>query len=193
VNVKEVSMSMRVMMALVLVAIGSLAGPAAADSPSTRLRQLERKVQVIKEKSHMLRRDVELLKGKLLGATGVTTIVHRNQMGSSFRLLELDYLLDGKKILSRRDRDGSLSGLETIDVLATSLAPGGHTLVVRMYYRGHGYGVFEYFNRYRFTVEEKYTFTVRDAGPTKVIVDGYEQGDATVPMRDRPAGRMNVE
>jgi hypothetical protein len=164
-----------------------------ADTPSTRLRDLERKVQVIKEKSSMLRRDVELLKGRLLGATGSTTIVHRNSMGSSFRLLELDYVLDGKKVFSRRDRDGSLSEVETIEVLSTPLAPGAHTLSVRMYYRGHGYGVFEYFNRYRFTVEDSYTFVVRESGSTRVVVDGYERGDATMPMRDRPAGRLTIE
>jgi hypothetical protein len=181
----------RVGLTSVLVLVFAVPAAAAADAASSRYKALERKVQKLKEDTWKLERDIALIRGRLMGERGAATITHRNRMGHSFRLLELEYWLDGRRVLSRKDP--GLSSLQDLEVARAHLAPGGHTLRVRMYYRGHGYGVFDYFTKYRFTVEESFTFTVAERGAARVVVDGYERGDATIPIRERPAARLRVD
>ncbi len=166
--------------------------PAAKAPANVRLRSLEQRVQALKEKVSAVERNAEILRGKVLGRAGVTTIRHANRMGRSFRLLEVGYVLDGRRVFARKDKGGDLDVAE-LEVLAARLQPGAHTLAVTLRYRGHGYGVFDYFNRYRFTIRDSYTFTVSDRGQTEITVEGYEKGDRTTPMQDRPASRLIVK
>ena len=54
-------------------------------------------------------------------------------------------------------------------------------------YRGNGYGVFRYLNKYRFTVRSSHTFTVDEGKASSIRAVAFEKGNATTPMEKRPA------
>jgi len=171
-------------------------GTPAAAAPATeavvpvnlRLRSLEQRVQALKERAWRAKARVGMLKEAVLGG-GVgarASIVHLNQMGSKFRLLRLVYALDGTQIFSRADETGKLHETKRFDVLSGPIAPGSHTLSVVAIYRGNGYGVFRYYNKYKFTVKSSHAFTVEEGKGTSIKVRGFEKGGATTPLEKRP-------
>ena len=48
------------------------------------------------------------------------------------------------------------------------------------------YGVFRYYNKYKFTVKSSHNFTVEEGKGTSIKVRAYERGGATTPMEKRP-------
>ena len=152
-----------------------------------RLRRLEQRVQALKERAWRAKARVGMLKEAVLGG-GVgasATLVHVNKMGSSFRLIKLVYALDGTQIFARGD--DSLAGVKNLDILTGPIAPGSHTISVYALYAGHGYGVFKYLNKYRFTVRSSHTFTATEGKATRIDVVGFERGGVTTPLEKRPA------
>lgn len=161
---------------------------------NVRLRRLEQKVQALKEQAWRVKARIGMLKEAVLGG-GIGAragITHQNKMGGSFRLLKLVYALDGTQIFGRTDDTGKLHDQKTIDIFSGPIQPGNHTISVLMVYRGHGYGVFEYLKKYRFTVRSSHTFTVSEGKMTQVTVVGYERGGVTVPLEKRPAVDFKV-
>jgi len=154
-----------------------------------RLRRLEQRVQALKERAWRAKARVGMLKEAVLGG-GVgasATIVHKNKMGKSFRLLKLVYALDGTQIYAKSDDSGSLHRKKSIDILTGPIAPGSHTISVYAQYRGHGYGVFKYLNKYRFKVRSSHTFTASEGKGATIHVVGFEKGGVTTPLEKRPA------
>ncbi len=163
---------------------------ATGDMPvNLRLRRLEQQVQALKERAWRAKARVGMLKEAVLGG-GVgaqATIVHEDKMGSSFRLEKLVYALDGTQIFARNDESGNLHKQESFEILTGPIAPGSHTLSVLAVYRGHGYGVFSYLNKYKFTVRSSHTFTASEGKSTRIEVVGFEKGGVTTPLEKRPA------
>ncbi len=152
-----------------------------------RLRRLEQRVQALKERAWRAKARVGMLKEAVLGG-GIgasATIVHSNKMGGSFRLIKLIYALDGTQIFARGDN--SLHSKKSIDILTGPVAPGSHTISVYALYRGHGYGVFKYLNKYRFKVRSSHTFTATEGKAARIEVIGFERGGITTPLEKRPA------
>jgi hypothetical protein len=170
---------------------------ASSDTTPTniRLRTLEQKVEALKEQAWRVKARVGMLKEAVLG-TGIgarATITHQNKMGGSFRLTKLIYALDGQQIFARVDEDTSkLNDLKAIDILSGPIAPGNHTISVLMEYHGNGYGVFAYLKQYKFTVRSSHTFTVTEGKQTQLTVVGYEKGNITTQLKDRPAVDFKV-
>lgn len=171
------------------------AGPATGAAPSSevpvniRLRQLEQRVQALKERAWRAKARVEMLKEAVLGG-GIGAragILHINKMGTSYRLVQLIYALDGTTIFTRKDETGAMHETKNFDVLSGPITPGSHTLSVMAIYRGHGYGVFKYLKKYKFTVKSSHTFTVDEGKGVTIRVIGYEKGGTTTPLEDRPA------
>lgn len=164
--------------------------PPAEDVPiNLRLRRLEQRVQALKERAWRAKARVGMLKEAVLGG-GIgarATIVHKNKMGNSFRLIKLVYALDGTQIFARNDDSGALHKNKNFDVLTGPIAPGSHTVSVLAVYRGHGYGVFKYLNKYRFTVRSSHTFTAAEGKATRVEVNAFERGGVTTKLEKRPA------
>ena len=169
---------------------GGGAVAASSDVPvNIRLRQLEQRVQALKERAWRAKARVEMLKEAVLGG-GVGSragIWHVNKMGNSYRLIQLVYALDGTTIFTRKDDTGALHDMKNIDVLSGPVTPGSHTLSVLAIYRGHGYGVFKYLKKYKFTVRSSHTFTVEEGKSLSLKVVGFEKGGATTPLEQRPA------
>ncbi|HEY1817367.1 MAG TPA: hypothetical protein VGG74_33735 [Kofleriaceae bacterium] len=160
------------------------------DMPTAiRMRRLEEQTQALKERTWQLKARIQMLKEQMLGG-GVgaqAVITHDNDMGSSFRLIKLVYTLDGTQVLSQTDDTGeSLYKVKSFDVLNGPIAPGNHTLTMVATYRGHGYGVFEYLQKFTFTARNTSSFTASEGKISKVDCRGYEKS-ASLPMEKRSA------
>jgi hypothetical protein len=169
--------------------------PAATDIPvNLRLRRLEQRVQALKERAWRAKARVGMLKEAVLGG-GVGAragIRHVNKMGNSYRLIKLVYALDGAQIFARNDPTGALHSEKSFDVLTGPIAPGSHTLSVLAIYRGHGYGVFKYLKKYKYTVRSSHTFTASEGKGTDIKVVAFERGGVTTPLEKRPAFDFKV-
>jgi hypothetical protein len=159
-----------------------------------RLRRLEQRVQALKERAWRANARVGMLKEAVLGG-GVGAragIRHINKMGNSYRLIKLVYALDGAQIFARNDPSGALHGDKSFEVLSGPIAPGSHTLSVLAIYRGHGYGVFKYLKKYKYTVRSSHTFTASEGKGTDIKVVAFERGGVTTPLEKRPAFDFKV-
>ena len=161
---------------------------------NVRLRALERGVNELKEKVFRTKARLNLLKETVLGGViGASRgrIVHKNDMGGAFKLVQAAYALDGVKIFSRADGAAELEA-KTFDVYNGAISPGSHTVTVQLTYQGNGYGVFSYLKGYKFNVRSSHTFVAAEGKSTVLTVVGYEQGGLTVPMEDKPAIEFRV-
>jgi hypothetical protein len=156
-----------------------------------KLRDLERRVDELKEQIFRSKARLNLLKetvlhGVVAGARGV--IVHRNEMGALYMPVRLIYALDGAEIFAKSDDAGKLLDGKELEIFNGSLLPGNHTLSVTAVYQGNGFGIFSYLKGYKFTVRASHSFTAPEGKVTTIKVVGYEKGNAfTTDPKDRPA------
>ncbi len=164
---------------------------------TVRLRSLEKNVNELKEQIFRTKARLNLLKETVLGGVigaSRAIIKHKNEMGSSFRLIKAVYALDGVQIYAKADDTGRLAEMQEFDVYNGAIQPGSHTLSVMMLYQGNGFGVFSYLKGYKFTVHSSQTFVAGESKTTAISVVGYEKGNITTNLQDRPAidFRVNV-
>ncbi len=170
--------------------------PEAADY-NLRLREIEERVNQLKEKifqskARLIQLQEVVLTGTISGARAV--VVHKNEMGSSFRLTRIQYALDGASIFTRDDTgQGELEAESELEVFNGAIAPGSHQLSIYLEYQGHGYGIFSYLKGYKFKVKSSYTFSAEEGKQTRVTVVGFEKGGITTQLSERPAVRYDVE
>ena len=162
---------------------------------SVRMRRLEQKTQALKERAWQLKARLQMLKEQTLGG-GVgaqAMILHDDKMGSSFRITKLIYSLDGTQVFARSDETGdSMHKTKTYDIFNGPISPGNHNLQVIATYRGHGYGVFEYLQKFTFNARGTASFTTGEGKISKVECKGFEKGGAATPMEKRPGIECKV-
>jgi len=173
------------------------AGGADSGAYTVRLRSLEKNVNELKEQIFRTKARLNLLKETVLGgAIGASRAIirFRNEMGSSFRLVKAAYALDGVQIYAKSDDTGALAEMTDFDVYNGAIQPGSHTLSVALTYQGNGFGVFSYLKGYKFNVKSSHTFVAGDSKTTNITVVGYEKGNITTQLSDKPAVdfRVNV-
>ncbi len=164
-----------------------------------RLRDLERRVDDLKEQVFRSKARLNLLKetvlhGVIAGARAV--IINRNEMSSIFQPIRIVYALDGAEIFAKSDDTGKLGEQKEMEIFNGSLLPGNHTLSVTIVYQGNGFGVFSYLKGYKYTVRKSNSFSVPEGKVTTLKVVGIEKGNAlTTDPKDRPDldFRSNVE
>ena len=170
-----------------------------ADAPAgaynVRLRGLEKNVNELKEQIFRTKARLNLLKETVLGGVigaSRALIHHKNEMGSSFRLIKAAFALDGVQIAAKSE--GNLAELQEFDVYNGAIQPGSHTLSVALTYQGNGFGVFSYLKGYKFNVKSSHTFVAGESKSTNITVVGYEKGNITTQLSDKPAidFRVNV-
>jgi hypothetical protein len=178
-------------------AAGAPAGAAGGDSGAytVRLRSLEKNVNELKEQIFRTKARLNLLKETVLGGViGASRAVihHKNEMGSSFRLIKAAFALDGVQIAAKSE--GGLADMQEFDVYNGAIQPGSHTLSVALQYQGNGFGVFSYLKGYKFNVKSSHTFVAGESKTTNITVVGYEKGNITTQLSDKPAidFRVNV-
>jgi hypothetical protein len=164
---------------------------------TVRLRSLEKNVNELKEQIFRTKARLNLLKETVLGGViGASRAVirHKNDMGSSFRLVKAAYALDGVQIYSKSDDSGHLADMTEFDIYNGAIQPGSHTLSVVLLYQGNGFGVFSYLKGYKFNVKSSHSFVAGESKTTNITVVGYEKGNITTQLSDKPAidFRVNV-
>jgi hypothetical protein len=173
--------------------------PAPADDATYnfKLRSIEERVNELKEKifqskARLIQLQEVVLHGTITGAKAV--LMHKNEMGSSFRLFRVQYALDGAPIFNRVDSgNGELGDAAEFEIFNGSISPGNHQISVYLEYQGHGYGVFSYLKGYKFKIKSSYTFTAEEGKVTTIRVVGYEKGGITTQLKDRPSVRYDQE
>lgn len=124
------------------------------------------------------------------GAGGAQLVVdHRNEMGSTFRLVRATYSLDGVTVSSRVDDSGSLADQPTFAVYNGRVTSGEHSLTVNLEYQGNGYGIFSYLRGYTFRARSVQSFQVPEGRALRLVVIGYERGGSTTAVEERPSIR----
>jgi hypothetical protein len=170
----------------------------AGPSYGVRLKLMQNKVNDLKEKVHRTKLRIEAIKEMVLRgvvAGSRALIVHKNDMGSRFRLERVVYAVDGNVIYNKTDQEGGLADKEEFEIFNGGIVPGNHTLSVTLAYRGHGFGPFTYLNQYRFTARSSTPFAAEEGKLTRLRVIGYEKGNVTTEMKDVPAVdfRTNIQ
>jgi len=161
-----------------------------AGSYMVQLKGLEQRVNELKERIFRSKARLNLLKETVLHgviAGSRALILHKNDMGSSFRLEKLVYAVDGAQIYAKTDDSGGLDAKREFEIFNGSIVPGNHTVSVLMIFRGHGYGIFSYLKGYKFTVRSSHTFTAGEGKLTEITIRGFEKGNITTPLAERPA------
>ena len=171
------------------------AGGADQGAYTVRLRSLEKNVNELKEQIFRTKARLNLLKETVLGGViGASRAIihHKNEMGSSFRLVKAAYALDGVQIYAKSDDTGALADMQDFDIYNGAIQPGSHTLSVALTYQGNGFGVFSYLKGYKFNVKSSHTFVAGDSKTTNITVVGYEKGNITTQLSDKPAVDFRV-
>ena len=122
------------------------------------------------------------------------TVVHENRMGATFRLAQITYVLDGRRIFDVSDPGDALAQRAEIPIFDGGIAPGEHTLSVSLIFRGAGRGLFSYLQRYRFRSRATpYRFTATAGRHMRLRVSSSERPGATVPLEQRPMIRFTQQ
>jgi uncharacterized small protein (DUF1192 family) len=196
--------SYRLALLLVLAAPAAWAAdpPAAGTAPATvpdeqldlQVRTLQERVTELKDRIFRTKARLQNLQELVLGgdvsAGAKAVLIHRNEMGSSYVLESAAFALDGAPVYSKVDVNGDLDRREEFEVFDGRVVPGKHQLSVRLVYRGHGSGLFNYLEGYRFKVESSYTFDAEAGRLSTVRMTGYEKNGAE--PKDRPAIKFDL-
>ena len=166
------------------------------DAYDVRVRDLEERVNQLKmriyqSKARLVRLQEAVMHGVVSGARA--RLVHRNEMGSTFKLQEAHYFLDGAPLKQMSNLDGSLANQKEIELFQGQIVPGNHQLSVNLVYAGNGFGIFSYLKGYRFKIRSSYTFSAEEGKFTEIKVVGFERGGITTDLRERPTVRYDVD
>jgi len=155
-----------------------------------RLDGIEAEVAALKDKVFRSKARLAVLRDTVLSgvmAGGRVVVAHRNLMGVGFRLIRVVVILDGAQIFARSDETGSLDAEDELPIFDGNLPPGPHEITVDLVYQGQGYGAFDYLKGYTFKSSSNHSFAVGESGQFKLVSKGYERGNLTTEMKDRPA------
>lgn len=110
----------------------------------------------------------------------------QDEMGRSFRLVEVQLTLDGREVTRQVAPAGDELG-PALRVYEGPLAPGLHAMNAILVYEARNRGPFTYMDQYRYRVSGEYAFVVPEQGDSAgVRVIARERRGPTVPLEDRP-------
>lgn len=172
-------------------------------APGNADEAFDLKAKALEERVNDLKEKVFRTKGRLLslaeaiidrgGLSGAKLALwHRNELGSSYRLVSAAYTLDGAPLYTKVDPSGDLDDREEFVIFDQRIAPGQHVMTVRYVLRGHGYGVFAYLEGLEVTLTRRFQFNVEAGKVTKVTAAVYEQDGITLQFKDKPEIRFDT-
>jgi hypothetical protein len=159
---------------------------------SVRLRDLEQRIDELKEQIRRSHTRLSLLSDTILGggvAGSRAEIKFQNEMSGAFRLTRAVFVLDGAVQYNKTDESGVLSDQPVLPIYSGSIPPGDHTVQVQLQLQGNGYGVFSYLRGYKFEVRSSHSFTAVEGKTVSLQAVAYEKGGVTTPLEERPAVR----
>jgi hypothetical protein len=171
-------------------AVAPAPGGATPEGYSVQLRQLEQRVSELKEQIFRSKARLNLLKETVLHgviAGSRAMVLFKNEMGSAFKMTRAVFAVDGVQVKALADESGKLNEADKFEVFNGAIVPGPHTIMVMLVYQGSGFGVFNYFKGYKFTVRSSHTFTAGEGKLTEITIRGFEKGNITTPLAERPA------
>ena len=185
--------------------VGTPAAPAAAATPlpvsadeeyALKMRELEDMVSELKEQVFRSKAKLQLLAEQVAGGVGIgakVVVVHKNEMGGNFLLTSANYFLDGQPLLQETDDAGTtLTEKRNLPVFDGNIVEGSHTLSVQLVYKGNGTGVFRYLAAYTWTLKDSLTFTAEPGKVVTIDAVGFEKGNFTTPVEERPGIRFDT-
>lgn len=161
-----------------------------------RIRELETKVDDLKEKVFQSKTRIVLLRetllsGNLAGARAI--IIHKTELGSAWKLKQAYYALDGTKLYNKVDEGGDLADRRVFQVYDGSVAPGNHNLSVLVKYQGTNVGLFPYFKGYDGDIKSSCDFRAQEGKVAQVKVSVYPEGGIAESIEKRPMVKCEVE
>ncbi|MGH7270870.1 MAG: hypothetical protein ACREJ3_10615 [Polyangiaceae bacterium] len=156
---------------------------------SVRLRDLEQRVDELKDQVRRSHTRLALLSDTILGGGGAGSraeVQFENEMSNAFELIKALFVVDGQVQYSREDDSGALADQKLIPIYTGNLPPGDHTIQVDLTFQGNGYGVFSYLRGYKFEVKAGHPFTVGEGKALVLTALAYEKGGVTTPLDQRP-------
>ncbi|MCC6157405.1 MAG: hypothetical protein IT350_05080 [Deltaproteobacteria bacterium] len=161
------------------------------------MKQFEERLEAVRDRVLKSKASLKQLLDQLrMGSVSLISfsILHTHEVGATFQLETMTYMLDGYEIYTAvSSDDNDLENLKAAPVYDGSLLPGEHLLTVDMVYRGKGYGLFSYLSQYLFKVKARYVFTVQEGDVVTLKVTSYDQGAFLTSLRDRLQVRFEKE
>ncbi len=161
---------------------------------AVKLRDLEQRVDELKEQIRRSHTRLSLLSDTILAAGGSGSrgiIKINNSMSRAFQINRILIVLDGVVQYNKVDASGNLSLLPEIPVYSGALSTGDHTIQIVLNLQGNGYGIFSYLKGYRFEVRSSFSFTASEGKTARIKVEMYEKGGMTTRLEDRPSIRFS--
>jgi hypothetical protein len=159
---------------------------------AVRLRDLEQKIDELKEQIRRSHTRLSLLSDTILsgGGSGSRAVIRfHNDLSDAFRITRALFVLDGAVQYNKTDQSGALSDQEEIPIFNGSVPPGDHTLQILINLQGNGFGVFSYLRCYRFEVRSSHSFSAVESKTIQLDAIAFEKGSVTTPLEERPAVR----
>lgn len=162
---------------------------------SIRLRDLEQRIDDLKEQIRRSHTRLSLLSDTILaggGGGGSRAIIKfNNDISTAWRVSKLLIVLDGTVQYSKTDQQGVIADAGEIPVFTGTIPPGAHTVQVLVNLTGTGFGVFSYLKGYKYEIRSDYSFTSLEGKTTNIQVVSFEKGGATARFEERPAVRYS--
>lgn len=173
-------------------AAASGAAPMDGATYTVRLRDLEQRIDELKEQIRRSHTRLSLLSDTILsgGGSGSRAVIKfSNELSSAFQVTRALFVLDGAVQYNKSDQSGALAEQTEIPIFNGSIPPGDHTMQVLINLQGNGYGVFSYLRGFRFEVRSSHSFTALEGKTVSLQAIAYESGGVTTPLEERPAIR----
>ena len=156
------------------------AAPAGEDEQgyNLKLRALEEKIDSLKDKIFKSKQRLAILQETVLGGTvggSTVTIIHRNEVGSLFKLLSAVYYFDDRPVFKKVDLPEELQEKE-IQAYDAAVVPGPHRVLVYYVFEGKGYGFFSYLKAYSIKVSSEQSFTLEEGDIVEIEATALDKG-----------------
>lgn len=159
-----------------------------------RLRELEQRVEELKEQIRQSHARLSLLSDTILAGGqggGRVNIRFENELSAAWHIIEITVVFDGAVQYKKSDESGALSAQKSTPIFSGAVPAGDHTLQVLIKLRGHGFGVFSYLRGIEANVRHDHSFSLTQGQDIEVIAVAWESGGPTTPAEKRPDVRFH--
>ena len=178
--------------ATALIALFAFTPPALAEDNGefkSELLSIEEEVNSMKKNVFSAKATLNLLRELVVqgSSTGSrATIWHVNELGKTYVVESISYVLDGNSEFVKTDVSGEMNEKSEIMVFEGGIPPGKHTLSVEMRLRGNGYGLFNYVDQYGFNVQSSTSFNSEEGQNCTVRVVAQKKSGISFSFYERP-------